>query len=707
MKSMDGLTNMRLDEKIEYLRQNPIFWSRLGYERETGGWEAHVKNAQRHKTFYEKGILVHSSIIPSGWVAPNQFDYTETDQYLELLFSSCPDIAFLPRVKLNVPEGWCEENPDDVFVYGCGPRTREDIIATIGTEEHGSHPNKPGDKIAQQSFFSQKWRDDASLALRRFIEHVESSKWASRIIGYHLAYGTSGETTQWGSWSRDPYLKGDYGINATRAFVAYAKKHGKHYDSVPPIEKRFYIEEGGKKFRLQLGTPTLDELFLHTEQDEQITMYSEFVRDGSMDTMETFCKAAKELVPSKVIGVFYGYIVEPKKCINAQHTAYDRLLASPYIDFVASPKGYVRVSPTDPGFGQAVPNSINRKKLWIDELDNRTHLCTEIANPEYDLPAKNFEQTRAVYWREFTKNVVHHQGYWWMDLGGGWLDSEEIQSEIMLMNHVSKELYRERATHQSVAEVLLVINENAMHHIRPNAGLHGAVTHHIGSTFKESGVPVDFYRAADLKELDLKQYKMIVFLNAFYEEADKMQSVLKKASPDCHIIWNYAAGILDAVDGSFGAENVRRLTGFSIGEYPKSALTAYDELGYPVLYINQEENLMPLEYHSDGRIKTAKRSAAGGQTHILCSTPSDFSVDLARSLLRDAGVHLYTPAYCTVHADNRFIYVLSERDQTVNITMQQPVTCRNIFTNQIYKNQKNISCEMAAGTCVVLKYIKE
>ena len=97
---------------------------------------------------------------------------------------------------------------------------------------------------AQQSFFSQKWRVDATEALRRFIEHVESSKWASRIIGYHLAYGTCGETTQWGSWSPDPYHKGDYGINATKAFLEYAAQKGEYYDAVPPIEQRFYIEKG-------------------------------------------------------------------------------------------------------------------------------------------------------------------------------------------------------------------------------------------------------------------------------------------------------------------------------------------------------------------------------------------------------------------------------------------------------------------------------
>ena len=113
----------------KFLKENPIFWSRLGFERETGGIEAHLAIAIRHKEFFERGIVVHSSIIPIGWVGPDKYDYTDTDKYFDMLFSACPDLVFLPRVKVNVPEGWCEKNPDDVFVYGCGPRARSAIIS--------------------------------------------------------------------------------------------------------------------------------------------------------------------------------------------------------------------------------------------------------------------------------------------------------------------------------------------------------------------------------------------------------------------------------------------------------------------------------------------------------------------------------------------------------------------------------------------------
>jgi len=697
------IVKMPLEEKIEYLRRNPIFWSRLGYELESGGWEPHVINAGRHKTFYEKGIEVHSSIIPIGWVGPDQYDYTETDKYFELLFSTCPDLVFLPRIKLNVPKGWCEANPDDVFVYGCGPRKREDIIAMLGTEAHGSHPFKLTDMIAQQSFFSKKWIADASEALRRFIEHTESSQWADRIIGYHLAYGTSGETTQWGTWNPDPFHKGDYGINATKAFIEYAAERGKTYDAVPPIEERFYIEEGGTPYDFQVGTPTLDQLFFHTEKDEQSILYAEFHADGNVDAIEAFGKVVRELVPQKVIGAFYGYLLGHAKAANFQHAGLERILNSPYVDFIASPKGYARVSPTDPGLGQAIPNSVNLKKLWVDEIDNRTHICTNLSRPQHDFPAKNFDQTRAVYWREFTKNVSHHQGYWWMDLGGGWLDSEEIQDEIVLMHKVSDQLYLEKESHKSVTEVLLLIDENNLFRMRPNCAVTAGLQN-VGSVIKETGAPMDLYRVTDLPELDLSQYKVILFLNAFYEDHEKLQELLKKTRPDCHIIWDYAAGILNARDGSFGTQNIQKLTGFSVGEYPKGA-SPYEEPRHPVLYVNGQDGVTAVERHADGKIKTASRKASDGRTHILCTLPTDMTAESARALLEAAGVHLYAPAYCVVHADNRFLYLLSEKKQTVTVTFPHPTTCENIFTGERFDSVTTLTQEMEEGTCIFLKYL--
>jgi len=73
---------------------------------------------------------------------------------------------------------------------------------------------------------------------------------------------------------------------------------------------------------------------------------------------------------------------------------YDRVLSSPDIDFIAAPKSYYRNGPNEPGGILGIAQSFNRKKLWMDEIDNHTHLVPGSS-------CKSFEDTRKVLWREF------------------------------------------------------------------------------------------------------------------------------------------------------------------------------------------------------------------------------------------------------------------------------------------------------------------
>jgi hypothetical protein len=186
--------------------------------------------------------------LPSGWVGVNEYDYSLTDKVMDEVFRDNDDIYFIPRIKLNVPIDWCYENPEDVFVYYGGPETAEEIRSVVGTLQHDyigydsphgyyasgefedTRPNVGG-VIARQSFSSKKWLEDAKEALTRVINRLENGKYGKRILGYHIAYGTSGETVVWGRVSNK---YGDWGINNKKAFFEWAKAK---YGSLSEIEK--------------------------------------------------------------------------------------------------------------------------------------------------------------------------------------------------------------------------------------------------------------------------------------------------------------------------------------------------------------------------------------------------------------------------------------------------------------------------------------
>jgi hypothetical protein len=83
-----------------------------------------------------RGIKLHTSILPSGWVGDDLYDYSNTDTILDMLFSTCPDIYYIPRVKLNTPLEWQQKHPEELCVYYGGPQSASEIARLINTGKH-------------------------------------------------------------------------------------------------------------------------------------------------------------------------------------------------------------------------------------------------------------------------------------------------------------------------------------------------------------------------------------------------------------------------------------------------------------------------------------------------------------------------------------------------------------------------------------------
>ena len=134
---------MNKKQALELLKNNPVFWSRLGFcydpplPDEKGQplvfQPDFTYQLKIHDDFSDSGIKIHTCILHSGWVGVDKYDYSLCDKVLEGIFKSGKTRYFIPRIKLNVPIDWCRENPEEVFVYENGPQTAEEIRALAGT----------------------------------------------------------------------------------------------------------------------------------------------------------------------------------------------------------------------------------------------------------------------------------------------------------------------------------------------------------------------------------------------------------------------------------------------------------------------------------------------------------------------------------------------------------------------------------------------
>ena len=106
----------------QFLKENPIFWSRLGGEWYPplfdpdgkpyyGYTEGQIPTLQRyHRDFAAAGVHTHSIILDGGWIGEDTYDYRVTDLQLKQLFEADPSwthpwsgAATTPRSCLSTP----------------------------------------------------------------------------------------------------------------------------------------------------------------------------------------------------------------------------------------------------------------------------------------------------------------------------------------------------------------------------------------------------------------------------------------------------------------------------------------------------------------------------------------------------------------------------------------------------------------------------
>ncbi len=657
---------MKAEEALKLIDNELIFWSRLGFgtdppvldeNDEIILHESIEQNMKYCSQAFGTGIKILSSNLHSGWVGIDKYNYKTTDKVLDALFSKHPDVYYIPRIKLNAPFEWQEAHPDDLYIYeNADFKNSDEIKACIGTDmQDGPGSIDRNRKMGYQSFASEKWAMDAKEALRRAIGHIEE-KYGDRILGYQVGYGKCGESHFWGD-------SADYSVANKKTFYEFGVKK---YKSAKALSDAWRIENitpeniviPKNAERYKQGAE-LDEFFNMGDGHVIYRDYNEYRRELSLSLVNSFCKVAKEKSGGKLVGIFHGYIMHSGADYHG-HTDLEEILKCEYIDYIAAPKSYYRNAYGEPCGSYCVPMSVNRKKLWLDEIDVRTYksIQAEYSGGEVNGTAGSIEETKWVLWRELARNEMTGSAYWYMDLGGGWYDDDEILKELGKLYEMRKTLSEKK--HESISEILLVVDEENMMMTTPSYKFHLRALQDTACEAAMTGAPYDMYRQKDLPEIDLSKYKLVIFLNAFSMDYKEFSDL--KFADNTHFIWSYAPGYING--------DTKKLTGMDIKEtgqfeeFPYleieagdgvEVIEAYDEI--PMEY----ENIPKLENLPKCGIKTAMKG-----NHILAVLPS-VKRNIIRSFAEKAGCRMYAPLNSIVYADNRFTAIFDEAGYTFKL----------------------------------------
>jgi hypothetical protein len=671
-------------------------------------WATYGPTAEVFRDFTQAGVTLYTfsgtpteagyGLSKTTWTAPNQFDYAEFDQRVLMLLSVNPDAYFFPRLYLHAPKWWSESHPDDIVLTDPGDGKPHPFIHSGG---------KPA-----PSWASEAWRRDTVAALRRMIDHIEASPYADRVIGYHLASGTTEEWMMWGG-NENEWV--DYSpVNVARFQQWLRDKYG----VVAPLRRAWRNDQvtfdtAAIPTKAQRQWTGLGALRDPAREQATIDFYL-YNSDLVADTINHFAKAVKDMTRrEKIVGVFYGYLLQlcgEQRQQNAGHLALARVLASPDVDFLTSPTSYAfrQLGGEGTAHFMSLFDSVKlHGKLWFNENDVRTSVAGGQVG-EWGRPA-NLEGDLLQQDKELALALVNGAGQWWFDVGGNRYNHPRLMGRIGdLVKAASAVQSLDRS---AVDEVALVVDERSLCYLRVGDPLGNWLLVGQLPALQRIGAPVGHYLATDLPRL--QRHQVFFLMTSFAPTAEDRRAVdaLKR---DGHVLVFFGApglyreGQLDEPAMSeFTGINLRlakdpaplRVTlraGHAVTEGLAGGEYGVDHKTSPTCYADDPDATV-LGTLSDGRAGLVLRQHHGWIA-IYSAAPL-MPTPLLRRIAELGHIHFYTPPGDVVWATKDLVGVSVHTAGARTINLPRPATVTDLYNGaRLGDNLRSFQADFADRT---------
>jgi len=618
------------------------------------------------------------------WTEPgDHFDFSQVDEQILRILAADPEAYVFPRVYINTPTWWDEQHPEDLVRYDDGTGEPKLFLEV---------DNKPC-----PTWTSEAFRRDMGHALQRYIEHIRSQPYADRVIGYHVASGT---TEEWMYWGANEGRFCDYSAANLRAFRTWLRaRYGSdgalqtawgqagvtlETAAIPPYTKRVAAEHG--VLRDPVAAREVIDFHLFTSQT-------------TAETIGHFARVVKEATNGEsLFGAFYGYVLQliaEQRQQNAGHLALREVWDNPDVDFLTSPTSYMfRQLGTGYSHFMSLTDSVRlHGKLWFDENDIRTWQTP--GNVGDWGKAETREDTILLEQREMANVLANACGMWWFDMGGAWYDDRVMMQAIEQMDATADAT---PALDRSPAdEIAVIVDDQSLAYLQTGARLTAYTLAQMLPELGRIGAPVGYYALDDLDRLP--ERKLYVFLDCVAPTEEQRRLIEERVQRDGQVaIWLYAAGPIR--DGKLDTEAMRELTGIrtrmtagatamrarrTAADDPLLADISTDlEWGWsepigPTFVADDPQATVLANVPGVGAALAARRLE--GWTSLWSAT-APLPAVLLRNAAREAGVHLYVDADVTVYANRSLVAVHVNDPGDYEVRLPRRATVTDLWTGE-------------------------
>jgi hypothetical protein len=639
-----------------------------------------------------------------------------------------------------------------------------------------------GERYDAPSAASELWRRDVRVAIERIVRHIDGCDIADRVIGYNFVQGAN-EWFAYSAYHRDPWRRGfaDYSEPFQNRFRAYVKTR---YEGDEQALRRAWKDDSVTFETVEV--PNVDErlsfghdgmFFARETLGMKLVDFYTCWHETWADLAESYCRTAKEASARKILcGLMSGYTYSGALAGYAQVSNYGgarMLFASPYVDFFQSPYHYLNRSFPGVHFAQHAPESVMlRGKLFVDQLDTKTHLKRNAAN---NTNARTPWETEQILKRDVAHALGKNCHCYWMEIYHGvfggfsapvkWdpmdFDDPAIKATIAELTALAEQMPELRP--RPVTEVAWFTSKESPYHMRCDYLFERFFVDALRQwQLPCLGTPFDDYVFEDLPDVT-RDYKVMIFPNANYMSSAVRRLIRQKIADGATAVFFYAPGYVDENGPSLA--NCRELTGLELAMVPRrdwlhvqftrpyhALMRGVAETGYgtnidpAVLNATQEWMRFPGNVIDDYRFnpvfhcvdpqadvlaeltdfrvthgvgdenpasiprgEITPNGKAGlvvkplGKGRVIWSAAPLLPVAVLRNILREAGVHLYSPDGDLVYANDSFLTICAQTEGEREVLLPASRTVLDALTGEPVASGTSFRLQTRYGETRILR----
>jgi len=602
------------------------------------------------------------------WPWDNQgtapLDFSTIDFYMDNVIKADPRAILLLRVDGAPGPGWKPPVAPTAADYTVSPNFQFAPPGNIS--------------IASDIFFN-----GFLTSVPHLLQYLENSSYGAHILGYNIM-----EPPGDGEWyPREAYYGPDYSPVNTQHFRNWLQSK---YETdaalsaawgfpvtiataqVPPPQPGRFPWNG------IIGlTSNPVNAFYEIPQEQDWVDYSAYTSDlfsqRILDAAQVF---RSQPGGKRLIGLYNGYFLNLPGSYTG-HLRFDRLMASPNIDFIAAGiSGYDQVAGGAGGLDDPIETTLGHGKFWFMEQDQVTYLSLESPFPPVVLSSAvttDLTQTVDVLQRDLASALVHRTGTWWFDINeNGSFDDPAMWSPMSDYGvPLFTQLYADPQPYRP--DVALIIDLTSITFQKVDTDAVNFQRGLLRTSLAKAGVTYGVYTLNDFLDGILPPTKVYIFANANYVTDDELAAIQSRLNSEgATAIWQYAPGYLgpngaDVTRAStltgiqlsrsdnFGTSNgVGALAGYSWGVAPGNVLS-------PRLVVTDPGAEVLGLYQVDGLVSTARKKAGNFESvfsgEYAFTNGGGWRPDALRVLLQTAGVHVWSTAGDTINTDGNLLVI--------------------------------------------------